>query len=526
MTSLRSVRAASALGALTLALLGGSLIPVSPAAGQEVAPPDAPGTLAVPDDVDAPPELTVVDTADPPAPNTVTAHGAVTDFGPAPDTPFEQPLVGGAPTPSGQGYWLVASDGGVFAFGDAAFYGSTGDVPLNQPIVGMAATPTGRGYWLVASDGGIFSFGDARFFGSTGGIVLNQPIVGMAATSTGRGYWLVASDGGIFSFGDAIFYGSTGDVPLNQPIVGMAATPTGRGYWLVASDGGIFAFGDATFLGSTGAAPFEEPVVGIAPSRTHVGYWLADASGRVVPFGLTDHGSADRDTDGPHGATVAILPADDGYWLVHGDSPVLDVSDSGRQVVALQQRLTDLGYWLGTVDGAYGTLTRQAVMAFQKFNGLPVTGQADPATHAALAQATRPVARSTSGDLIEIDKTHQVVLVVRGGRTQWVFNTSTGTEGPYVYEGRTYLADTPPGRFRITRQIDGMRVSHLGRLYRPKYFNGGIALHGSTSIPAYPASHGCVRLTNAAMDFFWSGGFAEIGTPVWVYGVSPGTPGT
>jgi ribosomal protein L24E len=74
--------------------------------------------------------------------------------------------------------------------------------------VGMAATPDGRGYWLVASDGGIFAFGDAGFYGSTGAMHLNQPIVGMTATPDGRGYWLVASDGGIFAFGDAAFYGS------------------------------------------------------------------------------------------------------------------------------------------------------------------------------------------------------------------------------------------------------------------------------------------------------------------------------
>ncbi|MCZ7526384.1 MAG: hypothetical protein M5U14_08445 [Acidimicrobiia bacterium] len=67
---------------------------------------------------------------------------------------------------------------------------------LNQPINGMAPTPTNRGYWLVASDGGIFAFGDAGFFGSTGAIVLNQPINGMAPTPSGLGYWLVASDGG------------------------------------------------------------------------------------------------------------------------------------------------------------------------------------------------------------------------------------------------------------------------------------------------------------------------------------------
>jgi hypothetical protein len=177
---------------------------------------------------------------------------------------LNQPVVGTAPTSDDGGYWLVASDGGILTFGDAGFYGSTGGIRLNQPIVGMAASPTGRGYWLVARDGGIFAFGDALFYGSTGGMLLNQPIVGMAADPSGAGYWLVASDGGVFSFGDATFHGGTGGIHLNQPIVGMAGDETGRGYWLVARDGGIFSFGDAPFLGSTGGIHLNRPIVGAA----------------------------------------------------------------------------------------------------------------------------------------------------------------------------------------------------------------------------------------------------------------------
>ncbi len=78
------------------------------------------------------------------------------------------------------GYWLVASDGGIFTHGDAQFYGSQGSTVLNKPIVGMASTPDGMGYWLVASDGGIFTHGDAQFYGSQGSTVLNKPVVGMA----------------------------------------------------------------------------------------------------------------------------------------------------------------------------------------------------------------------------------------------------------------------------------------------------------------------------------------------------------
>ena len=195
------------------------------------------------------------------------------------------PLVDLVATPGGQGYWMVASDGGIFAFGNAQFYGSTGAIHLNKPIVAMASTPDGRGYWLVASDGGIFSFGDAQFHGSTGATHLNQPIVGIGATAGGNGYWLVASDGGIFSFGDAQFHGSTGATHLNQPITGFSATPTNHGYWLVASDGGIFAFGDAQFYGSTGGAPLATPTVAITAHQPGAGYWTLSRAGDVSNFG-------------------------------------------------------------------------------------------------------------------------------------------------------------------------------------------------------------------------------------------------
>ncbi len=198
---------------------------------------------------------------------------------------LNKPIVGMASTPDGRGYWLVASDGGVFTFGDAGFFGSTGALALNKPIVGMASTPDGRGYWLVASDGGVFTFGDAGFFGSTGALALNKPIVGMASTPDGRGYWLVASDGGAFTFGDAGFFGSTGALALNKPIVGMASTPDGRGYWLVASDGGVFTFGDAGFFGSTGALALNKPIVGMASTPDGRGYWLVASDGGVFTFG-------------------------------------------------------------------------------------------------------------------------------------------------------------------------------------------------------------------------------------------------
>jgi hypothetical protein len=149
----------------------------------------------------------------------------------------------------------------------------------------MTPTPDGKGYWLVASDGGVFTYGDAAFYGSTGAISLNKPMVGITPTPDGKGYWLVASDGGIFAFGDAVFYGSTGAISLNKPIVGMASTSDGQGYWLVASDGGIFTFGDAPYLGSTAAAPSADPAEKVVPDRSGQGYWVEDQDGTAHPFG-------------------------------------------------------------------------------------------------------------------------------------------------------------------------------------------------------------------------------------------------
>ncbi len=235
---------------------------------------------------------------------------------------LNQPVVGLASTPDGGGYWEVASDGGIFSFGDAAFYGSMGGTHLNRPIVGIAATSDGRGYWEVASDGGIFSFGDAQFRGSTGNIHLNQPIVGMAATPDGGGYWLVATDGGVFSFGDAAFHGSTGGIHLNRPVVGMASSPSGNGYWLVATDGGIFSFGDAAFHGSTGNIHLNQPIVGMASDRTG-GYWMVASDGGIFSFGgAAFYGSTGNIRLAQPVVGMTAVPRGTGYWMSASDGGI------------------------------------------------------------------------------------------------------------------------------------------------------------------------------------------------------------
>ncbi|MFV1989301.1 MAG: transglycosylase family protein, partial [Acidimicrobiales bacterium] len=170
------------------------------------------------------------------------------------------------------------------------------------------ATASGRGYWLAASDGGIFAFGDAGFFGSTGAMTLNSPIVGGASSASGNGYWLVAADGGIFAFGDARFLGSMGATPLNRPVVGMSATKTGSGYWLVASDGGVFAFGDAKFVGSGLDFVKKAKVVDLAPLQGVDGYILAvrptKADAAKIKSGTVDKTAVDSKKTDTNGTTT------------------------------------------------------------------------------------------------------------------------------------------------------------------------------------------------------------------------------
>ncbi|EEF62266.1 glycoside hydrolase family 25 protein [Pedosphaera parvula] len=236
--------------------------------------------------------------------------------------------VGMARSASGAGYWIAASDGGVFSFGDAHFYGSMGGQHLNAAVVGIAARPQGDGYWLVGADGGIFSFGNAGFHGSMGGQHLNAPVVGMSATPSGNGYWLVGSDGGIFGFGDAGFHGSMGGQHLNAPVVGMSATPSGNGYWLVGSDGGIFAFGDAGFHGSMGGQHLNAPVVGMASNPAGTGYWLVGADGGIFGFNVGYYGSEGGQRLAAPIVGMSSSVDGSGYWLVGKDGGIFSFGDA------------------------------------------------------------------------------------------------------------------------------------------------------------------------------------------------------
>jgi peptidoglycan hydrolase-like protein with peptidoglycan-binding domain len=202
------------------------------------------------------------------------------------------------------------------------------------------------------------------------------------------------------------------------------------------------------------------------------------------------------------------------------------VYGSSRSAVAsLQTRLLALGFWNAGADGSYGLSTTQAVMAFQKWKGLPATTAVDTATAVALnTELCRPAA-GRSGDLLEVDKGKQIAFVVRGGAVQYVFNVSTGNGKSYDEDDQKNagqrvigIATTPSGTFRTYREHDTARYEgDLGTLYRPKFVVGGIAVHGAPRVPNYPASHGCVRVANPVMNLIWSRNLLPLRSTVWIH---------
>lgn len=181
-----------------------------------------------------------------------------------------------------------------------------------------------------------------------------------------------------------------------------------------------------------------------------------------------------------------------------------------------EARLVELGYWITKVDGRFDDSTRQAIIAFQKVNGLKRTGVLDDKFLSQLVQASRPVAKHGGPAHAELDITRQVIFLVNDeGQVTRILSTSTGNGERYQSEGKWARAYTPRGSFKITRQIKGNRKAPLGTLYYPSYFNGGIAFHGSNSVPVHAASHGCARVPRFAEKELSS--LLHVGMPVFVY---------
>jgi lipoprotein-anchoring transpeptidase ErfK/SrfK len=181
-----------------------------------------------------------------------------------------------------------------------------------------------------------------------------------------------------------------------------------------------------------------------------------------------------------------------------------------------EEILSNLGYWITKVDGRSDDSTRQGIIAFQKVEGLKRTGVLDDNVLRKLRAANRPVAKHQGPAHVEIDITRQVIFLVDdAGEVTKVLATSTGNGERYFSEGKWQKAYTPRGTFKIQRQIKGVRKAPLGSLYNPSYFNGGIAIHGSNSIPVKAASHGCARIPRFADKQFVE--MVKVGMPVYVY---------
>lgn len=189
---------------------------------------------------------------------------------------------------------------------------------------------------------------------------------------------------------------------------------------------------------------------------------------------------------------------------------------SGPDVLLVEQRLAAQRYDVGKVDGYFDYDLRHAVLAFQKVERLARTGTWAAAERARVLDPNGFTPRyRTSAMSVEVDITRQVMVLAKNGVVIRVVDVSSGSEQVYYQNGVRQVAHTPRGSFRIFKKIDGIRVSDLGELYRPSYFYKGWAIHGSGSVPGYPASHGCVRITNPVTNRLFS--TLVVGTRVFVY---------
>lgn len=196
---------------------------------------------------------------------------------------------------------------------------------------------------------------------------------------------------------------------------------------------------------------------------------------------------------------------------------ILKQGDRGWWVQNVQRRLLDANYWIESANGTFGFTTAQAVMALQKVHGLGRDGVVGPQTWKAIYAPRTPRPRTSSS--WEVDKSRQIMMSARYGWANWVFNTSTGDGKRYwsKQSGRYLYATTPSGTYRFFRQVNGEDKAPLGTLWRPKYFNGGIAVHGYDYVPGYPDSHGCCRVSDQGMNYIWAKNLAPIGRRVVVY---------
>ena len=213
--------------------------------------------------------------------------------------------------------------------------------------------------------------------------------------------------------------------------------------------------------------------------------------------------------------TPGQIPPAAGSAAPRQSTPVAAPAAAPTGVAAVQQRLKDLAYDPGRIDGKLGPATTFALFAFQKAQGLKVTGTVTPEVTAALANPKSPPVLGGAGDRVEVHLGPQLLTTYKGGRLVLISHISSGSGKAYCENGHCGNAITPTGNFSILWSRSGWETAPLGRLYNPQYFTtAGHAIHRSTSVPLYPASHGCVRIPMHTAAWFPS--LVARGTPVIV----------
>ncbi|HEY5883800.1 MAG TPA: L,D-transpeptidase family protein [Pyrinomonadaceae bacterium] len=164
------------------------------------------------------------------------------------------------------------------------------------------------------------------------------------------------------------------------------------------------------------------------------------------------------------------------------------------QTKEAERRLAELGYWTGPADGRLDAATQSALIAFQKYEGRPITGKLTLEEFEAI-QSAKPVQPKESGYAhVEVDIDRQVLLVVADDGAVRVLPTSTGSGESYLDEGQTSVAYTPRGRFLVYNKLDGWEEGRFGSAYYASFISGSVAIHGYPAVPTQPASHGCIRI--------------------------------
>lgn len=171
-----------------------------------------------------------------------------------------------------------------------------------------------------------------------------------------------------------------------------------------------------------------------------------------------------------------------------------DVALTRGQIKEAEQLLAELGYWTGAVDGVFDSGSRSALIAFQKWQGRAVTGKLTVAELEAIRAGESPTAREPGYEHVEVDVDRQVLLIINEQGGVRVLPVSTGSGKPFLVDGQTSIAYTPRGRFVVYDKTYGWEDGVLGSVYYANYITGGVAIHGYESVPATPASHGCIRI--------------------------------